>query len=327
MKRNKFIKLFGGTLAGLVSVSCELNPKPDERNESTGIERKLISNPLLDRAPKLASRDPALHYHGGVLRCFYTAVDNTGLYVDEIHSSDLINWSSPRRLTERGLNFSSPGNVIRAGDKWLLCVQSYPILPGERYGSEDSRLWTMSSENLIDWSAPQLINPEGCRGTWTDSPRQIDPYMVFWQDRYWCFYKTSGCLGLLVSEDLRNWSEAVPDRPVISRDQTPDGATVENPCVINLGDSFLMFFARVGRERGIGVTQSRNLIDWEDIRYLDFPELSWADSGPTAAMVLDMRDSHGFWLMAFHGERSDGAHGKAALGLAVSTDLENWKLA
>jgi hypothetical protein len=326
LNRATFIRLAGGTLAGLVSLACDSRSRPKDKNVPAGIEWNLGANPFIDRAPRVASRDPVLHYHQGVLRCYYTAVDGAGLFVDEIHSSDFITWSEPRRLTGPGLNFSSPGNVIRVGDRWILCVQSYPILPGEKYGSEESRLWLMSSDNLVDWSEPEQINPDGCRGTWTDSPRQIDPYLVSWQDQYWCFYKTSGCLGLLVSGDLRNWSEAIPDRPVISRDRTPDGATVENPCVIHDGESFVMFFARVGRERGIGVARSSNLTDWEDIRYLEFPDLAWADSGPTAAMVIDLRDSHGFWLMAFHGERDDDVHGKAALGLAISTDLENWEL-
>ncbi len=326
MKRASFIGLCGGALTGIVSGACGSGARPVEKSTQEGIQWDRVPNPLLDRAPRVASRDPALYYHQGVLRCFYTAVDNGGLFVDEIHSSDLVNWSEPRRLTEPGLNFSSPGNVIKVGESWLLCVQSYPILPGERYGSEESRLWLMSSDNLVDWSEPVMINPEGCRGTWTDSPRQIDPYLVSWQDKYWCFYKTSGCLGLLVSDDLRSWEEAVVDRPVISRDWTPDKATAENPCVIREGGKFIMFFARVGRERGIGVAHSTNLVDWEDIHYLDFPDLAWADSGPTAAMVLDLNASHGVWLMAFHGERDDGAHGKAALGLATSTDLENWKL-
>ncbi|MFC1614315.1 hypothetical protein ACFL5K_03370 [Gemmatimonadota bacterium] len=184
MKRANFIQLFGGALAGIISGTCDAGSWSKDRNAPARIEWDRVANPFLDRAPLVSSRDPALHYHQGVLRCFYTAVDDGGLFIDEIHSSDLLNWSEPRRLTEPGLNFSSPGNVIRVGDRWLLCVQSYPILPGEKYGSEESRLWIMSSDNLIDWSEPHQINPDGCRGTWTDSPRQIDPYMLSWQNRY-----------------------------------------------------------------------------------------------------------------------------------------------
>lgn len=59
--------------------------------------------------------------------------------------------------------------------------------------------------------------------------------------RYWCFYKTAGCLGLMVSDDLRHWEEASPDRPVLGPADTPDGASVENPCVVRDGAEYVMF--------------------------------------------------------------------------------------
>ena len=323
MDRATFLKLLGS-----ISLGVSLGGCGREEGQLDGGKLKLdwrkIRGPFLDRAPVVASRDPALFFHNGLFRCFFTAVEKGGhLCLDMTESANLIQWSEPVRLTTSELNFSSPGNVIRAGGKWVLCVQSYPILPGERYGSEESRLWLMQSEDLVNWSDPMPVKPEGCRGTWTRSRRQIDPYLVMHNGMYWCFYKTAGCLGVLVSDDLKTWDEALPDRPVLSRDETPDGATVENPCIVWDRGEFILFFARVGEGRGVGVARSRNLIDWRDIHYLDFPDLSWAPGGPTAAMVLDMRDMCGKWLMAFHGERHDSP---AALGLAWSDDLEDWKI-
>ena len=65
----------------------------------------------------------------------------------------------PRILTERdqNLDYSSPGNVIRFGDEWILCMQTYPR-PGyvksemPRYGSEDARLLIMRSKDLETWT-------------------------------------------------------------------------------------------------------------------------------------------------------------------------------
>jgi hypothetical protein len=323
MDRATFLKLLGGTALSAPFGGCGKEESPPERGKLK-LDWGKIKCPFLDRAPEVASRDPALIYHNGVFRCFFTAVEKgRHLYLGLTQSRDLIAWSVPVRLTASELNFSSPGNIIWAGGRWVLCVQSYPILPGERYGSEASRLWLMESPDLVNWRNPRPIKPEGCQGTWTHSHRQIDPYLVMHNGMYWCFYKTSGCLGILVSDDLRTWNEAVPDHPVVGRDQTPDGATVENPCVVWDRGEFILFFARVGEGRGIGVARSRNLIDWRDIHYLDFPDLSWAPGGATAAMVLDLRNLCGKWLMAFHGERHNSP---AALGLAWSDDLENWKI-
>lgn len=293
-----------------------------------GIAWSDLQNPVLDREPAVSVRDPALVCFDGVFRCFHTAVERgaTGyrLFLDVAESRDLARWSNVRRLTHSERNFSSPGNVLRVAGRWVLCVQSYPIEPGQKYGSEASRLWLMESADLEHWSAPRMIAPQGCRGRWSKSPRQIDPYLVAHDGRFWCFYKTGGCIGLLVSEDLAEWREADADRPVLSPADTPDGATVENPCVVHDGRTFVMFFSPCRAGRGIGVARSDDLLRWRDVRYLEFPRLAWAGNGPTAAFVMDLREPAGRWLMAFHGER-EGPHG-AAMGLAWSEDLERWEV-
>ena len=291
------------------------------------IDWSAVRNPVLDRQPAVSVRDPAMVFHDGLFHCFHTAAERRehgyALFLDVATSADLAHWSPSRRLTTSPLSFSSPGNAIRTGGRWVLCFQSYPIPPGELYGSEESRLWLAESDDLVTWTDPRCIVEQGCRADWAGSVRQIDPYLVAHDGRFWCFYKTRGCLGVLASDDLRHWVEASPSRPVLGPDQTPDGATVENPCIVPDGDEFVMFFAPCRTGRGVGVARSTDLLDWRDVRYLDFPPLPWAPGGPTAAMVLDMRDRLGRWLMAFHGERP-GPHA-AAMGLAWSEDLETWQ--
>lgn len=285
-----------------------------------------MPNPFLDREPLVAVRDPATIFHDGVYRCFHTAVERRGdryaLFVDVTQSRDLETWSPPRRLADDDLNFSSPGNVIWYRDRWILCVQSYPVKAGESHGSDESRLWLMESFDLDTWSEPRRLQAEGCQAEWAKSRRQIDPYLIEHNGQFWCFYKTDGQLGLLVSDDLKMWREASPTRPVLSAGETPDGSTLENPCVICDNDEFRLFFAPCRAGRGIGVARSRDLLHWSDVRYLDFPPLPWASGGPTAAMVLDTRAERGEWTMFFHGDRK-GPH-DAALGIAWNTDLEQW---
>lgn len=300
---------------------------------SLAIDWPALRNPFLDDEPRVSYRDPALVYHEGLFYCFYSHVEprpREGTFFFNLgmtRSRDLARWESPRLLTSSTLNFSSPGNVLRLKDRWVLCVQSYPIPQGKVFADDSARLWLMESTDLVNWSAPCPMNPPGCRARWAKTPRQIDPCLVEHDGRYWCFYKTSGALGLLVSDDLKTWREASPERPVLSRQMTPDGCGMENPCVVRDGEEFVIFFARVGEGRGIGVARSRDLLHWRGIHYLDLPKPAWANNGVTAAMVLDLRPQTGRWLMAFHGDRTNvHAHG-GALGLAWSRDLEHWELA
>lgn len=286
-----------------------------------------VHNPAIDRGA-VAVRDPAAIFHDGTLHVYCTIVEETAdtyrLFVEHTTTTDLVHWTPFQRLTPAGPNFSSPGNVFRAGGRWRLCVQSYPIDPGQSYGNESSRLWLMDSPDLVHWSAPAPLRPEGCTAQWSKSHRQIDPYVVEHDGRYWCFYKANGRLGLLMSRDLKTWTEASPDRPVLGPETTPDGCTVENPCVVRDAGRFVLFFAPCRQGRGIGMAESDDLLHWRDIRYLDFPQLPWATGGPTAAAVLDLRRSHGRWLMLFHGEQAGYAH-RAALGVAWSRELHRWE--
>ena len=290
---------------------------------------KLISNPIIDMEPVYSPRDPAVIFENERYYCFHTAVhnDTSGcrLTLNVAESTDLIHWQGFRCLNDSPLGFSSPGNILHVDNKWIMCVQTYPIPEGELYGSGDARLWLMESDNLTDWREPRIMVAAGCQANWSGSPRQIDPYLVYANSQYWCFYKANGCLGLLVSKDLQNWQEASPDRPVLGPAMTPDGATVENPCVITDKGQHLLFFSPCREGRGIGIARSDNLLDWHDVRYLDFPDLGWAVGGPTAAMVVDRRQDLGCWLMFFHGERSH--HFGAAIGVAWSADLIDWHVA
>jgi hypothetical protein len=297
---------------------------------SMNLNLSAAPTPFLDLCPA-AARDPALIYTGERLQCYYTNARRAGssyhLRLEVVETEDLLRWSAPRCLADSPLGFSSPGNIMRVGQDYILCVQSYPVDPGAQWGNETCRLWLMRSRDLQTWGEPQMIYPQGCQARWANSRRQIDPYLVQHAGAYYCFYKTNGQLGLLVSLDLEHWEEASPDRPVLSGRDTPDGASLENPCVVPVEGGNAMIFAPCRPGRGIGLAYSADLIHWRDVHYLDFPALPWADNGPSAAMVVDLRRETGHWLMAFHGEREvqQDAH-SAALALAWGDDLDHWRL-
>ncbi len=288
-----------------------------------------LKNPILDKdhAENIQCRDGALYFHNDTFFLYYCSVEYPKLfqyqfYTDVITSRDLITWSTPLRLWDAKMGFSSPGNVFQVGNKWVLCVQTYPIERFHWWGSDECRLWTSESTDLLHWSFPRVISQDGSKAKWAKERRQIDPFILPHDGKYWCFYKTSGELGLLVSPDLQSWEEASPDRPILARDETPDHTTIENACVIKVDDEFFMYFSPCYNKRGIGLARSTDLFHWKFDRYLKFPKFSWAKSGPTAPTVIEVRKETGMWLMAFHAERRQPHH--AALGLAWSDDLINW---
>jgi predicted GH43/DUF377 family glycosyl hydrolase len=289
-----------------------------------------LKNPILDkdRTQNIQCRDGALFYHDSVFYLYYCSVEYPRLfqyqfYTDLITSTDLVHWTPQPRLWDAQMGFSSPGNVIEVGDKFVLCVQTYPIKRGHWWGSDACRLWTSESEDLVHWSSPKVIAPEGSAARWATEKRQIDPFILPYEGKYYCFYKTSGQLGLLVSPDLQSWEEASPDRPVFAAYETPDNTTIENACVLDIDGELVMFFSPCYNKRGIGITRSSDLFHWKFDQYLKFPKFAWAKSGPTAPSVIDIRKETGKFVMAFHAERRQPHH--AALALAWSDDLIHWQ--
>jgi len=107
--------------------------KERKMNEDRKIDFKAIKSPIvLDGDSNTAYRDATAIYHDGVFRLYATIVTHESeeiFYwrIGVAESRDLFNWTEPRSLTpkDRTLNFSSPGNVIRFDDEWVLCLQTY----------------------------------------------------------------------------------------------------------------------------------------------------------------------------------------------------------
>lgn len=238
-------------------------------------------------------------------------------------SSDLVHWSSPRILTpkDKNLNYSSPGNVIRFEDRWVLCLQTYPAPLGQKGGDQTARIFTMQSDDLENWSEPELIRVKGPDVPREDMGRMIDPYLVediHMPGRWWCFYKQNGA-SMSWSEDLQNWTYF---------GRVDAG---ENVCLLVENDKYVLFHSP---ENGLGVKRSRDLQTWTDhgLITLGQKEWPWARGRLTAGHVLDLREepSVGKYVMFFHGSTPEGCrlqetHGHSSLALAWSNDLLRWE--
>jgi len=288
---------------------------------------ELASPILLKGNDRIGYRDPTAVYDEGVFHLFFTLVETEEdgqiyMYTACSRSSDLLHWSAPQKLTSRDqhLNYSSPGNVVRFGGRWVMCLQTYPRENGEQYGNANSRIWTMESDDLIHWDSPKLLQVKG-----TDVPleamgRMIDPYLIESEEEpglWYCFYKQNG-VSLSYSRDLKHWTYAG------HRDAG------ENVCILRHADSYWMFHSP---ENGIGILQSEDLVTWrerEERFTFDQKQWTWAKGRLTAGFVLDACHSEvaGKYLMFFHGTGPEpeplvfDTH--ACIGIAWSDDLLSW---
>jgi hypothetical protein len=285
-----------------------------------------LSSPILFRGnATTAYRDPAVIFHDGWFRLFFTLVkiESDGkpyLYTAWSKSRDLAHWTEPVVFTprDRNLNFSSPGNIIRHDGQWVLCLQTYPRPNDEKYANKDARLWTMRSDDLETWDAPELLRVKGPDVPQEKMGRMIDPCLVEDKDepgKWHCFYKT----GAAWSRDLRAWTP-VPLKP-----------PGENPCLIVDGSDYVLFYAP---ENGVGMRRSPNLRQWSDegVFKLGQEQWPWARGRLTGAFVLDLRHEPavGKALLFFHGsdfpenDKRGGFDNYASIGIGWSDDLKTW---
>lgn len=292
-----------------------------------------LSSPIIFKGDSVtAYRDPAILHHNGTFYLYFTMVEielngYVYSYTAQSRSDDLIDWTAPEKITARNqsLNYSSPGNVIKYGDDWILCLQTYPRLDytadqKPRYGDQNARIFTIKSKDLINWSKPEVIKVKGNEIPIEDMGRMIDPFIIEDKDakgKYWCFYKQNG-VSLSYSYDMKNWTFF---------GSTKSG---ENVCVITEGLEYVLFHSP---HNGIGIKRSNYLINWKDkgkLIKLGQNHWEWAKGRITAGAVLKMENSTDYkYIMFFHGSgpltEDEGDFDKnSSIGIAWSKDLKKW---
>src|SRR4030042_5316543 len=185
----------------LLTILCCLN--------SYGQSKLLkLKSPIIFKGDSVtAYRDPAILYHKKTFFLFFTLIEiekggKVFCYTASSKSRDLKKWSKPVKITPRDqkLNFGSPGNVIRFGDEWILCLQTYPRpdhynYQPVRYGDATARIFIMRSKDLVKWSDPEILKVKGNDVPVEDMGRMIDAFLLEDKDekgKYWCFYKQRG---------------------------------------------------------------------------------------------------------------------------------------
>ncbi len=304
------------------------------RSDARTIRLNRLKSPVLFLGNEhTAYRDPAVLYQNGKFFLFMTLVEIEPdgfiyMYIAATKSKDLMHWSPLTKLTPRdqNLNYSSPGNVIRFHDEWLLCIQTYPRpgytikqMPG--YGNKDARLFILRSKDLENWSEPELLKVKGPDVAVDDMGRMIDPYLLEDKDepgKYWCFFKQNG-VSMSYTRDFINWTYS---------GHTESG---ENVCVLTDNNDYILFHSP---PNGIGIKRSKDLktwYNWGDLITLGQAGWPWAKGRITAGAVIRLSNNpKARYLMFFHGsgplKETEGDFDKnASVGMAWSNDLINWE--
>jgi predicted GH43/DUF377 family glycosyl hydrolase len=319
-KRSEFLMI---ALCDLLLLAPAVVSGSDSRIER--IDYLAIDSPIvLAGDANQAFRDPAACYNDGVLRLFYTywlkdPDHKRYSYTAVSKTRDLKNWTKPRIITPKdlNLNFSSPGNVIRYGDEWILCHQTYPTPKGQKYGNQDCRIWINRSKDLENWGPPEMLMVKGPNVPVKDMGRLIDPYLVKDKDvpgKWWCFFDDNA-VNMSYSYDLKTWTYFK---------RMPCG---ENPCVLIDNDEYLLIYDPKDEALGAGLMRSKDMTNWIDIGQripIGDDHWKWAPQGIQAAFIIDLRQvkQFGKYLMFFHA--GTGFKDHVSIGIAWSKDLKNW---
>ena len=233
-------------------------------------------------------------------------------------STDLVTWTEPQLFTPRdlNLNYSSPGNVIRYGDQWLLGTQTYPRPVDNPNANQNARIFKMASEDLEHWGEPELLRVKGPHVPVSEMGRMIDAYFFPDKDhphKWWCGFKQNG-MGLAYTYDFETWTYY--DKVVAG----------ENVCVLvdREADEYVLIHAP---RNGVGIKRSPNLLQWRDLgiwtlgQSKDWP---WARGRLSAGHVLDLRAEPGVgkYVVFYHGSTEEGVreqetHGEVQPGAGL----------
>ena len=101
----------------------------------------MVSPMLLAGDATTAYRDPAAIYHDGTFYLYITIGKiepdkSVHWYTAWAKSQGLTHWTDPKVCTPRDQtkNFAGPGCVVRGGENWALCLQTYPTPSRRGYG-------------------------------------------------------------------------------------------------------------------------------------------------------------------------------------------------
>jgi len=282
-----------------------------------------IQRPLL-RVNDADLRDPAVFLRDDLAYVFFTYYDFNKVtwHIGMATTDDFVGFSEIRLISPEG--YASPGNVIQVGDQFVLCYQQYRNFP--------HTICLSRSHDLYHWSEPEVVFNTGSDNRWNIDRRVIDPYLVVWDKKYYCFYTGStrwgrpsgyNMIGVACSNDLENWEDLTLDKPAIGVDfdwEEPDGN--ENNCVVRKnGKWFMLYSASLANQR-IAWAVSDDLIHWQKGGLCDIPVMDASVGHFGAPFIIDGLSGRDTWHMICQGKDADE---RMSFFLFETRDLIHWR--
>jgi predicted GH43/DUF377 family glycosyl hydrolase len=153
----------------------------------------------------------------------------------------------PEAPYERGGGVEDP-RVVEIGGEYLMTYTGYNNVDGAGPDHKDAQLCLATSIDLIHWQRQGVIMP-AYKGKWnvgwTKSGAIVTSRI---QGKYWMYYlgdarELGSQMGLAVSEDLRNWTDATSEPVLRSRAGTFDARVVEpGPPPVLLPEGILLIY-------------------------------------------------------------------------------------
>lgn len=268
-------------------------------------------------------RDPAVFIYDDLAYVFFSYYDfkNKTWHVGMSTTEDFVSYREILLISPDG--YASPGNVIKAGKEFVLCYQQYRHFP--------HTICLARSYDLCHWSEPEVVFNTGNDNTWNIDGRVIDPYLVAWGNKYYCYYTGStrwrrptghNLIGVAGSDDLKNWHDLTPDKPAIGVDfdwEQPDGN--ENNCVIRKDHQWFMLYSAALAKQKIAWAVSEDLIHWKKGGLCNVPVIDASVGNFGAPFIIEELVRDGLWHMIYQGK---DINGRMSFILLESNDLINW---
>jgi len=328
LSRREWLSAMGATgigamLGGGCRSAFRAGPTLSEGHRMKRFDYSKLSNPVWT-LPDKHLRDPAALVHGGKVHLWFTYYDPKAKtwHIGQSGTEDFIHFDEIRLISPEG--YASPGNVIRVGDEWVLCYQQYRKFP--------HYLCVARSKDLANWSEPERIFNTGPDNAWNIDKRTIDPFLVEWKGKYYCYYTGStrwgrksghNLIGVAVSEDLKRWRDASPDKPVVGVDfewEQPDGN--ENNWVIRHKGRWFMLYSAGLRDQKIAHALSDDLIHWEKKGLCNVRVFEGSSTGFGAPVILEGLAGPSTYHMLYQGR---GRKHHMSFFLLESKDLVTWR--
>lgn len=233
---------------------------------------------------------PFVFRHGGRYHMMHVGFDGIGYQTSIAHSDDLLHWEKDAPLFRReelsgwdagGIagvwilrenSLQGPPALKKWDGKYWMVYHSYPdagyeagpACIGLAYTQDETlRNWTRLEQPVLRWQDGAGWERGGLyKGCLVEHEGRLYLFYNAKDGDRWLWHEQ---IGLAVSDDMTHWTR-LSDRPVVVNGGGWDCAFCADPCVVQYGGEWLMFYYGYdGRHAQEGLARSTDLYRWEKL--------------------------------------------------------------